>query len=128
MGELCAFPGSGAREAIKEIMRAYAECRIDRARFDRDILQVLDVYGVSRLCVDDFVVKAIPVIEGVFRTVLTQGNKRSDACPGCGNREYRYLVTVQEAASVGYDAITVVCPKCGTIYEKLARNELTQNV
>ena len=128
MGALCAFPGPEARGAIKEIMHAYAECRIDRWKFDQEILQVLDVYGVTKLHVGDCLVKAI-AIDTLFRTVLVTGVDRSDACPACGSGRYRYLTTTKEAEQAGYDAIVVFCMDCGAIYETLARNgERIKNV
>jgi len=122
MGELCAFPGSGARGAIKEIMQAYAQSRIDRWQFDQDILRILDVYNITKLHVGDCEVKAVSLFDQFFRTILVKGVKRSEACPACNSREYRYLTTAKEAVATGYDAIVVFCTDCGTIYETLARN------
>jgi uncharacterized protein with PIN domain len=121
------YPAEDDLKVIKCCVNLFLKSRNAKARdmMAKSIRFILNKYGITRLELDDYQVRASGEKYAVVEAREWLWNERS--CPKCEEPLYRLdsrvaILSVRENQPEGWDEVSYGC-KCGRVFRKLERNE-----
>lgn len=105
------------RQIIKNTMVHFSHRKCSNSDMERIIMWIMGKYGVKKIHIENF---AIKITEGEKTQIFVIECKErfSESCPNCNESSdnAKYLRTIKENMEEGKDCITVICKKCGRVY------------